>query len=80
MRGGLSAPGDSITRLSTGGTATISGGTSDTPFVTGALALLWSEFPDARDSPTFGLLAGCGYLDGIVWVISSNFGPIFPIV
>jgi YVTN family beta-propeller protein len=26
-------------------------------------------------SPVPGLLAGSGYLDGIVWVISNNFGP-----
>ena len=47
-RRGLSAPGESITSLSADGKSTISGGTSvAAPFVTGAIALVWSEFPDA---------------------------------
>ena len=47
-RRGLMAPGDAITSLdAAGGTAT-SGGTSvAVPFVTGAVALLWSAFPQA---------------------------------
>jgi subtilisin family serine protease len=47
-RRGLSAPGEGITSLGTVGDAVPSGGTSvATPFVTGAIALVWSEFPDA---------------------------------
>ncbi len=45
-RRGLAAPGQNITSLGTNGKLQISGGTSAAaPFVTGAIALLWSEFP-----------------------------------
>jgi subtilisin family serine protease len=47
-RRGLSAPGENVTSLGTDGKPRTLGGTSAaTPFVTGAIALLWSEFPDA---------------------------------
>ena len=47
-RRGLRAPGDAITSLSPGGQSITVGGTSvAVPFVTGAIALLWSEFPAA---------------------------------
>lgn len=47
-RQGLSAPGDAITSLSAEGQLIALGGTSvAAPFVTGAVALLWSEFPGA---------------------------------
>jgi subtilisin family serine protease len=47
-RRGLSAPGEGITSLGTDAKAVPSGGTSvAAPFVTGAIALVWSEFPDA---------------------------------
>jgi len=47
-RRGLSAPGDDITSLRAAGKLLKSGGTSvTTPFVTGAIALLWSEHPTA---------------------------------
>jgi subtilisin family serine protease len=47
-RRGLSAPGMGITSLATDGKAIASGGTSvAAPFVTGAIALAWSEFPAA---------------------------------
>lgn len=47
-RRGLSAPGDRITSLGTEEKTLTLGGTSvAVPFVTGAIALLWSEFPTA---------------------------------
>ena len=47
-RRGLSAPGDGITSLGAEGQSLTLGGTSvAVPFVTGAIALLWSEFPSA---------------------------------
>jgi subtilisin family serine protease len=47
-RRGLSAPGDAITSLSAEGQPLTLGGTSvAVPFVTGAIALLWSIFPAA---------------------------------
>lgn len=50
-RRGLSAPGDGITSLGTAGRLQTLGGTSvAVPFVTGAIALLWSEFPSASAS------------------------------
>src|ERR1700722_14157126 len=47
-RRGLMAPGDGITSLGANGQPITLGGTSvAAPFVTGAIALLWSEFPAA---------------------------------
>src|SRR5262245_13960379 len=47
-RRGLGAPGELITSLGTSGRPmTMSGTSAAAPFVTGAIALLWSEFPDA---------------------------------
>jgi subtilisin family serine protease len=47
-RRGLMAPGDHITSLGTNGQPVTSGGTSAAaPFVTGAIALLWSMLPGA---------------------------------
>jgi len=47
-RQGLSAPGDRITSLGTGGKPYTLGGTSAAAaFVSGAIALIWSEFPAA---------------------------------
>ena len=48
-RRGLSAPGDRVTSLGAPGReVTMSGTSAAAPFVTGAIALLWSEFPEAR--------------------------------
>jgi subtilisin family serine protease len=45
---GLRAPGDSITSLGAEGQSLTLGGTSvAVPFITGTIALLWSEFPAA---------------------------------
>ncbi len=47
-RRGLRAPGDGITSLGTqGDPLTLEGTSAAAPFVTGAIALLWSEFSDA---------------------------------
>jgi subtilisin family serine protease len=47
-RRGLMAPGENITSIGSNGKPQTSGGTSAAaPFVTGALGLLWSEFPNA---------------------------------
>lgn len=47
-RRGLGAPGDGVTSLGADGEQHTFGGTSTAaPFVTGAIALLWSEFPGA---------------------------------
>ena len=47
-RCGLGAPGEAITSLGPTAESVSMGGTSvATPFVTGAIALMWSEFPDA---------------------------------
>jgi subtilisin family serine protease len=47
-RRGLGAPGDRITSLgATGKSLTLGGTSAATPFVTGTIALLWSEFPTA---------------------------------
>jgi subtilisin family serine protease len=47
-RRGLTAPGDGITSLGAEGQSLTLGGTSvAVPFVTGAIALLWSQFPTA---------------------------------
>jgi len=47
-RHGLGAPGDGVTSLGAEGEPLTLGGTSAAaPFVTGAIALLWSEFPSA---------------------------------
>lgn len=50
-RRGLRAPGEGITSLGTNGTPQTLGGTSvATPFVTGAIGLLWSMFPSLTAS------------------------------
>lgn len=50
-RQGLSAPGNNVTSLSSGGGSLTLGGTSvAVPFVAGTAALLWSEFPTATSA------------------------------
>jgi subtilisin family serine protease len=46
-RCGLGAPGESVTSLGMNGPLTMGGTSAATPFVTGAVALTWSEFPTA---------------------------------
>jgi subtilisin family serine protease len=60
-RRGLRAPGQSITSLGTDGKSlTISGTSAAAPFVTGAIALLWSEFPDADAAEVKLAITRCG--------------------
>jgi len=60
-RQGLSAPGENITSLGTNGKPQTFGGTSAAaPFVTGTIALLWSEFPDASATRVKLAIARCG--------------------
>lgn len=60
-RRGLSAPGVNITSLGTNGKPQTLGGTSAAaPFVTGAIALLWSEFPAATAGEVKLAVTGCG--------------------
>jgi subtilisin family serine protease len=60
-RQGLMAPGAGITSLGTNGKAQTLGGTSAAaPFVTGAIALLWSEFPAARGAEVKLAITRCG--------------------
>ena len=60
-RHGLSAPGDQITSLGPDGNPKTFGGTSAAaPFVTGAVALLWSEFPTAQAAELKLAITRCG--------------------
>jgi subtilisin family serine protease len=60
-RRGLSAPAENITSIGTDGQPTSFGGTSAAaPFVTGTVALLWSEFPAASASAVKHALLGTG--------------------
>jgi subtilisin family serine protease len=56
-RQGLSAPGDTISSLGSNGRSIVASGTSiAAPFVTGAIALLWSEFPTATPVQIKGVI------------------------
>lgn len=58
---GLGAPGDNITSLGTEGSPrTLSGTSAAAPFVTGAIALLWSAFPDATSAEIRGAVTQSG--------------------
>jgi len=46
-RSGLGAPGEAVTSLGVTDPLTMGGTSAATPFVTGAVALTWSDFPDA---------------------------------
>jgi subtilisin family serine protease len=46
-RRGLGAPGEAVTSLGVNNPLTLGGTSAATPFVTGAVALIWSEFPGA---------------------------------
>jgi subtilisin family serine protease len=60
-RQGLSAPGENIISLGTDGKPQTFGGTSAAaPFVTGAIALLWSEFPSASADRVKLAITRCG--------------------
>jgi subtilisin family serine protease len=60
-RHGLSAPADNITSLGPNGKPETFGGTSAaTPFVSGTVALLWSEFPAASASSVKLAVTGVG--------------------
>ena len=60
-RQGLSAPGENITSLGTNGKPQTFGGTSAAaPFVTGTIALLWSEFPEASAASVKFAITRCG--------------------
>ena len=60
-RHGLSAPGENVMGLGTDGKPRTFGGTSAAaPFVTGAIALLWSEFPQARAADVKLAVTRCG--------------------
>jgi subtilisin family serine protease len=60
-RRGLSAPGQEVTSLGTNGKPRLFGGTSAAaPFVTGAIALLWSEFPNASAVEVKLAVTRCG--------------------
>jgi subtilisin family serine protease len=55
------APGENVTSLGTNGKPQTMGGTSAaTPFVTGAIALLWSEFPGAGAAEVKLAITRCG--------------------
>jgi subtilisin family serine protease len=58
-RQGLSAPGDNIVSLAAGGNSpTISGTSAAAPFVTGAVALLYSMFPTATAAKVKSVVIG----------------------
>jgi subtilisin family serine protease len=60
-RRGLSAPGDAITSLGATGEPYTSAGTSvAAPFVTGAIALLWSLFPAVAPARIRSAVTGAG--------------------
>jgi subtilisin family serine protease len=66
-RRGLSAPGANITSLGVNGRSLMFGGTSAaTPFVSGAIALLWSVFPQATIAQVHFSVIGSSHRRGIL--------------
>jgi subtilisin family serine protease len=59
-RRGLTAPGQGITSFSSMGVNSFSGTSAATPFVTGTIALLWSEFPQAAATEIKSAIAQAG--------------------
>jgi subtilisin family serine protease len=57
-RCGLGAPGDAVTSLGVTGSLTMGGTSAATPFVTGAVALIWSEFPGATAAAVRSAVTG----------------------
>jgi subtilisin family serine protease len=75
-RRGLGAPGDWVTSLAPGGGSLRAGGTSAAaPFVTGAIALIWSMFPSApAASIRLALAAAAGRARGVVPPLMDAWG------
>jgi subtilisin family serine protease len=61
-RSGLGAPGEAVTSLGVNGPLTMGGTSAATPFVTGAVALIWSEFPGATAAAVKSAVTGAAAL------------------
>jgi subtilisin family serine protease len=59
-RCGLGAPGEAVTSLGVTNPLTMGGTSAATPFVTGAVALLWSEFPNATAAEVRSVVTQAG--------------------
>jgi subtilisin family serine protease len=57
-RRGLGAPGETVTSLGVTEPLTLGGTSAATPFVTGAVALIWSEFPGATAAAVRSAVTG----------------------
>jgi subtilisin family serine protease len=61
-RCGLGAPGEAVTSLGVTNPLTMGGTSAATPFVTGAVALIWSEFPAAAAAEVRAVVTQAGAL------------------